>query len=118
MSKSMSASFERAHRITKREEFVRIYRQGRRLESSLFLIYILHGESPGAKLGLTLPKAVGNAVVRNRLKRMIREWFRQQKDHLHGLELVIQPNKTASELDFRDICEHLDLVLKTSMRQT
>jgi ribonuclease P protein component len=43
----------------------------------------------GAKLGIVVSRKVGNAVVRNRLKRQVREYFRQKKDNLMGLEIVV-----------------------------
>ncbi|TWT69886.1 Ribonuclease P protein component [Crateriforma conspicua] len=59
-----------------------------------------HRELPAdakAQLGITIPKKVGNAVVRNRWKRWIRESFRTQPGEFHdGWQYVVRPKKGAS----------------------
>jgi ribonuclease P protein component len=65
-------------KLRRRTDFVECYDKGRRHYSEHFLIYSLAGENPAARtrLGLTVSRKVGNAVVRNRLKRLLREFFR------------------------------------------
>lgn len=41
------------------------------------------------RLGITVTRKVGNAVRRNRIKRLVREWFRQRRESVKGLDLVI-----------------------------
>ncbi|TWU44895.1 Ribonuclease P protein component [Novipirellula aureliae] len=49
-----------------------------------------------ARIGITIPKKVGNAVVRNRWKRWIRESFRTQIDEIPGgIDIVVRPKKGA-----------------------
>jgi ribonuclease P protein component len=43
-----------------------------------------------SRLGITVSRRVGNAVVRNRIKRRVREWFRREKDQFQtGVDLVV-----------------------------
>ncbi len=50
-----------------------------------------------SKLGITIPKKTGNAVVRNRWKRWIREAFRDQRDRLPGgIDLIVRPKRDAA----------------------
>lgn len=57
----------------------------------------------GPRLGLTVSRRVGNAVVRNRLKRRVREWFRRARAELEpGLDLVVIARRGASELSSRE----------------
>ena len=48
----------------------------------MFVLYVLPGCRPWSRLGMAVSKRVGKAVVRNRVKRLIRELFRQHKSRL------------------------------------
>jgi ribonuclease P protein component len=89
-------SFSRELRIRKAAEFDRIYK-ARNFAADEVLV--VNGDANGrahARLGLSVSKKVGNAAVRNRWKRLIREAFRQSKDRLPaGVDLVVRPQKDA-----------------------
>ena len=57
----------------------RVFEQGEKLVGSLFILYILPTLEPHSRLGIAVSKRLGNAVVRNRIKRCLRETFRQHK---------------------------------------
>jgi ribonuclease P protein component len=62
-------------------EFDRVYRNGRRVHGKGFSI-IHHGNGlPMNRLGISVQRKVGGAVRRNRIKRLIREIFRTNRDH-------------------------------------
>ncbi len=67
-------------RLRKRFEFRRVSDQGRRVHTRSFLVLIARRtlDEP-SRLGITVTKQVGNAVRRNRLKRLVREVFRQNR---------------------------------------
>jgi ribonuclease P protein component len=69
----------RQERLTTRADFSHCYRQGRRLRTSYFTLYAYHRGEYITRLGLAVGKVVGIAVVRNRVKRRLREVFRRQK---------------------------------------
>jgi ribonuclease P protein component len=65
------------------------------------------------RLGITVSRKVGNAVTRNRLKRVIREWFRVSRGGLSPAgDLVVIARKGAGLLDAQEIRNELDGLLR------
>jgi len=82
--------FKRAQRLRKRSEFDRVYRDARRFTDNLFTVLVRANDGPHARLGLAIStRAAGNSVRRNRLKRLIRESFRQHQHLLPPVDIVV-----------------------------
>jgi ribonuclease P protein component len=75
-------SFTKADRILKRSEFIALSKLGQRVQNTDFIAYFLPAQHNQSRLGVTVTKKVGQAVERNRIKRLVRECFRL---HRHGL---------------------------------
>ena len=69
---------QRRHRLSRSRDFDAVYRQGRSVSTRFLVLYWFprEGDDREARLGLAVPKAAGGAVVRNRLKRQLREAWR------------------------------------------
>jgi ribonuclease P protein component len=88
-------------RVRKRPEFQAIQRAGRRVSTKNFVLIISHGPAPDSpsRLGITASKRVGNAVRRNRLKRLVRAAFRARDGWLPvGHDLVVICKRGAPDL--------------------
>ena len=65
------------------------------------------------RLGITVSRKVGNAVVRNRFKRRTREWFRSQRSLLNPeLDLVVIARRSAGQMSFSELDTRLSGLLE------
>jgi len=101
-------TFRKEERICLKADFQKISRKGAKYRSPYFRVSICRNSLPHRRLGITVGKIIGSAVQRNRLKRLIREFFRQNKGLLPGsLDLVITAKEGAASLDFWQVSEEL-----------
>jgi len=91
-------SFPRAHRLLRRSDFLNCYDTGRRFFSRQFVVFVAYDDcaQPGQwRLGLAVTRKSGNAVWRNRVKRVVREFFRlHQRSIPQGLDIVVVPKRS------------------------
>ena len=93
-------------RLTDSPEFERVYRQGAAYRGKLFSVHAFPNEFGTPRLGLSVPRKVGNAVTRNRVRRRLREVFRSAlPDIPSNLDLVVSARPAAAEADFRELDE-------------
>ena len=92
-------SFAKADRIRKRSEFVRLSKSGRAVYNQHFVAVLCPGRFGKKSLGITASRRVGNAVTRNRIKRLIREYFRYNRQKITGAwDINIIVKKEAARL--------------------
>ncbi len=83
----LGLGFRKDARLRKRAEFLRVYEQGVRFEGRFMTVFILPAKQAGHRVGITATKkAIGNAVMRNRSKRLLRECFRLSKPQLDAID--------------------------------
>ena len=92
----MNSKFTKTDRLVHQSDFDRVY------ESDLFAadhVLVIKGtrtSGPRTRLGLSVSRRVGNAVVRNRWKRAIREAFRTRRAQLPpGFDFIVRPRRGA-----------------------
>jgi ribonuclease P protein component len=96
MENSKRFTFTWDERLHKKSDFTRVLKEGRRLSTSGLTMWVLVHPTGKPRLGLAVPRAYGNAVARNRLKRLIREAFRLNKARLPpGIDMVVSARPTS-----------------------
>ena len=90
--------FGKAARILRRREFLAIQQRGERLHAGKLLILALPSGGARARIGITVPGKVANAVNRNRIKRWVREAFRAVAADLPPVDLVVIARSGATEV--------------------
>jgi ribonuclease P protein component len=104
-----SQTFGRDERIRKRQDYLRIYQQGVRSYSAHFTIITCRNQAGIRRLGMTVSKKAGNAVQRNRIKRLLREFFRLNKSRLPASQdIVIIAKRGILPMMYRDVCTELE----------
>ena len=104
--------FTRASRLRRKADFNRVYAGNAYAADNVLVVQGNTNELSFCRLGLSISRRVGNAVVRNRWKRLIREAFRTQRDRLPvGIDLVVRPKRGATP-DFEDVQRSLPRLAK------
>lgn len=95
--------FSPEHRLRTRKQFERVFQQGRRRGRSLLILFHLPRDPDGLppRLGLAVSRKVGRAVVRNRVRRRLREIFRLHQNRIHPpCDLVVVARPAAANADY------------------
>ena len=102
-------------RLRQRVDFVTVQTGGRKLHGRhlLAIAQPRPDSSPRGRLGLTITKKVGNAVVRNRIKRLLREWLRLHGWVPAGWDMVlVAKDSAARQLHPDDFAPDLTRILR------
>jgi ribonuclease P protein component len=111
-SGNLSHRFSPERRIRRRSEFQRVFDKGQRVHGRFMTVLAAPGQAGTARLGIVASKKLGDAVHRNRAKRVIREVFRRTVGAADrpGLDIVVIPRRelfdaaySALENDFRTV---------------
>ncbi|MGQ9688814.1 MAG: ribonuclease P protein component [Desulfobaccales bacterium] len=98
-------------RLRRRQEYLRVQARGKKLHTPHFGICLAPGEGKGPRLGLVVGRKVGPATRRNRVKRLLREFFRRHQNRLPDREIIIMAKKGASELSYEQATAELATIL-------
>jgi ribonuclease P protein component len=111
---SFIAGFPKRVRLLRSQDFRRVYERGARFVSPLFAAFcVREPESSGPRIGFTVPRKLGSAVVRNRLKRRFREAVRPGLDRLNPqCSIVINPRLKALNAPLPELEREVERLLR------
>jgi ribonuclease P protein component len=135
-----TGKFPKAAHLLKHADFQRVYKQGRRHFSGNMTVFYLRSpeqrELPGqgsdvvsretasrtcVRVGFTVPKAIGNSVVRNRIRRRLREAVRRYLPVLaeeKTLDVVFNPKRTALEVEHETLVQEVERAFAVIRKNT
>lgn len=112
-----SLTFPKAARLLSRREFLFLQQRGKKLHGPHFLVITAPSRIQRSRLGITTSRRFGKAVDRNRMKRLLREFFRErQQAFLPAIDIVIIPKAGALQLSLAQIDGELERLLSLSKR--
>lgn len=107
---------EKEYRIKKNSDFQRIYKSGNSVANRQFVIYTYNNKDiEHFRLGISVSKKLGNAVLRNKIKRAIRENFKIHKQDIIAKDIIViarQPAKDMTTLQIQSSLEHVLKIAK------
>ena len=107
-------TFPREARLVRRGEFDAVYRGGKRRSSSHFTVFFRANELPQSRFGVSIKKALGGAVMRNRIRRRLREIVRCHRAEIPmGWDIVIHPKSAVAKAPFAALTTDLLRLLQS-----
>lgn len=109
------------HRLRKHADYQRAYAAAGRKQFGKLLAYFAaprapesRSETPGPRVGLTVPKALGKAVDRNRIKRRLREAVRAHLALLgeQPLDVILHPTRAVLEAEFATLSREVATIFR------
>ena len=97
----------KAARLRRRREFLAVQERGRRLHAGELVVLALVTGTNRPRIGITVSKRVGTAVVRNRIKRWVREAFREAAPDLPPVDVVVVARPGAGRMGLAAVREAL-----------
>ncbi len=108
-----SQRFPPRFRVRTRREFVALQRDGRRQSAPHFIVITSATPGPHVRLGITTSRKVGNAPERNRIRRLVREFFRRHRTRIAApCDLVVIARPGADALSYADVVDELSRALR------
>jgi ribonuclease P protein component len=115
--KEISEGFPRRHRIVRGSDFRSVYGAGLKLHSERFVLFGRENTLGYHRLGLTVSRKVGGAVVRNRVKRLFREIFRKSSAEIpRHYDIVVNAKRGCATAEYHELREEFLRVARKVLR--
>ena len=109
-------AFPRTARLLRTGDFDRVYRDGRRRTAPHFVVFYRANGLQQSRLGISVKRALGTAVERNRMRRRLREIFRTHRQEIPaGWDIVIHPRSSMAQAEFAALARELVSLLRQAL---
>ena len=110
---------KRINRLKKRYQFNYVYKSGEHFSGEHMVLYVVSSKTKNIKVGLAVTKKIGHAVVRNRVRRKLREIIKKQVPTLkQNYNIIVVARENISEASFDKLStEFLKLLKKANLIQ-
>ena len=119
---SAGKRFPRESRLLRHADFDRVYHEGKRLFSTNMTVFFLSRVDPppaGLRIGLTVSRALGGAVDRNRIRRRMREAVRMTRPASGPpIDVVINPKRLVLKAEFAAVVKVVGRAFETVLRKS
>jgi ribonuclease P protein component len=96
--------FGKNHMLRKNQQFQSVYKAGKSYANKFLVLYILPNQKEERKVGFAVGKRLGGAVIRNRIKRLLRESFRLNQHRFKGgIDLIVIGRQPIVGRGFADV---------------
>ncbi|MEX2783993.1 ribonuclease P protein component [Streptococcus sp. H49] len=103
---------KKTYRVKSDKDFQAIFDHGENVANRRFVVYRLAKQQQHFRAGISVGKKIGNAVIRNAVKRKIRHALMEFQSHLASDDFVVIARKGVESLDYHEIKKNLRHVLK------
>jgi len=112
-----SLRFPREARLLRRGEFDAVYRDARRCSGRHFTVFFRPNGLERTRFGISVKRALGGSVVRNRIRRRVREIFRLHRMEIPaGWDIVVHPRSSVATAEFRALETELLSLMKSALK--
>jgi len=108
---------KRINRLKKRYQFNYVYKSGEHFSGEHMVLYVASSKTKNIKVGLAVTKKVGHAVVRNKVRRRLREIIKKQVPNLkQNNNIIVVARDNITEASFEKLSnEFLKLIKKANL---
>ncbi|HAA86268.1 MAG TPA: ribonuclease P protein component [Kosmotogaceae bacterium] len=114
-------SFERKFRLSSKADIERVIRKGCSVRNSFFIAVFFHNDLSNSRIAVSVKRRLGKAVLRNRIKRYVKEFFRKNKEsYPSGYDILFIARKELADslkgnkISFAEISDSLRKLGKTT----
>ena len=102
--KEKTEAFPHEIRVVKSSDYRKLYKAGRKMPSQRFVLFGLENQTGRHRLGLTVSKKIGSAVIRNRVKRLFREIFRKSSGEIpNQYDIVVNAKSGCAKASYAEL---------------